>query len=186
MIAGEGAPIALSEIDTHVPDGVEIETHEGGSRAGGGCWRRSSADEPRRRGLMRSFAGGSELTPAQLREAPVHWPRPSVLDASLEALDGVGPKSPRRPRRPGSAPSGDLLMHLPHRHRDRQVRQLGSLEPGESGTVRVEVLGAQPRPFRKGRLTFVSVKVGDDSAPVKATWFNQPWVGRKAHPRRPS
>ncbi|HEX2708225.1 MAG TPA: hypothetical protein VHM66_09500, partial [Solirubrobacterales bacterium] len=30
VIAGEGAPIALSDIDTHVPAGVEIETHEGG------------------------------------------------------------------------------------------------------------------------------------------------------------
>jgi uncharacterized protein len=30
VIAGDGAPIALSEIDTHVPEGVEIETHEGG------------------------------------------------------------------------------------------------------------------------------------------------------------
>lgn len=30
VIAGEGAPIGLEEIDTHVPDGVEIETHEGG------------------------------------------------------------------------------------------------------------------------------------------------------------
>jgi DAK2 domain fusion protein YloV len=30
VIAGEGAPIALADIDTHVPDGVEIETHEGG------------------------------------------------------------------------------------------------------------------------------------------------------------
>ena len=30
VIAGEGAPIAIEEIDTHVPDGVEIETHEGG------------------------------------------------------------------------------------------------------------------------------------------------------------
>jgi DAK2 domain fusion protein YloV len=30
VIAGDGAPIALEEIDTHVPDGVEIETHEGG------------------------------------------------------------------------------------------------------------------------------------------------------------
>jgi hypothetical protein len=30
VIAGEGAPIALEEVDTHVPDGVEIETHEGG------------------------------------------------------------------------------------------------------------------------------------------------------------
>jgi DAK2 domain fusion protein YloV len=30
VIAGEGAPIALDELDPHVPDGVEIETHDGG------------------------------------------------------------------------------------------------------------------------------------------------------------
>jgi DAK2 domain fusion protein YloV len=30
VIAGEGAPIELAEIDTHVPAGVEVETHEGG------------------------------------------------------------------------------------------------------------------------------------------------------------
>ena len=30
VIAGEGAPIALEEVDTHLPEGVEVETHEGG------------------------------------------------------------------------------------------------------------------------------------------------------------
>jgi DAK2 domain fusion protein YloV len=30
VLAGEGAPIPLTEIGGHVPDGVEIETHEGG------------------------------------------------------------------------------------------------------------------------------------------------------------
>jgi DAK2 domain fusion protein YloV len=30
LIAGEGAPIPLDELDTHAPDGVELETHEGG------------------------------------------------------------------------------------------------------------------------------------------------------------
>ena len=30
VIAGDGAPIPLEEIDTHAPDGVEVETHEGG------------------------------------------------------------------------------------------------------------------------------------------------------------
>jgi dihydroxyacetone kinase-like predicted kinase len=30
VIAGEGAPIALDDLDPHVPDGVEIETHDGG------------------------------------------------------------------------------------------------------------------------------------------------------------
>jgi uncharacterized protein len=30
VIAGDGAPIPLDEIEVHVPDGVEVETHEGG------------------------------------------------------------------------------------------------------------------------------------------------------------
>jgi uncharacterized protein len=30
VIAGDGAPIPLGEIEVHVPDGVEVETHEGG------------------------------------------------------------------------------------------------------------------------------------------------------------
>ncbi|MBS1880770.1 MAG: DAK2 domain-containing protein [Actinobacteria bacterium] len=30
VIAGEGAPIELADVDTHAPDGVEIEKHEGG------------------------------------------------------------------------------------------------------------------------------------------------------------
>jgi len=30
LVAGEEAPIPLDEIDPHVPDGVELETHEGG------------------------------------------------------------------------------------------------------------------------------------------------------------
>jgi DAK2 domain fusion protein YloV len=33
IIAGEGAPISLDEIDVHVPEGVEVETHEGGQPA---------------------------------------------------------------------------------------------------------------------------------------------------------
>jgi len=30
VIAGEDAPIPLAEIDSHVPEGVEVETHDGG------------------------------------------------------------------------------------------------------------------------------------------------------------
>jgi dihydroxyacetone kinase-like predicted kinase len=30
VIAGDGAPIGLDDLDPHVPDGVEIETHDGG------------------------------------------------------------------------------------------------------------------------------------------------------------
>jgi ATP-dependent DNA helicase RecG len=132
--------------------------------------------------VLRSFAGGRELGSAELREAPVHWPRPSVLAASIQALDGVGPKLAEAAAEAGISTVWDLLLRLPHRHRDQQVRLLSTVEPGETATISVEVLGSKPRPFRKRRLTIVGVKVGDDSGHVRATWFNQPWVAEKLNP----
>jgi ATP-dependent DNA helicase RecG len=130
----------------------------------------------------RSFAGERRLGRAELRDAPVRWPRPSVLAASIQALDGVGPKSAEAAAAAGLRTVGDVLRRLPIRHRDRQVRQLEAVEQGETATVLVTVLGNKPRPFRKGRLTFVGVKVGDESGHIRATWFNQPWVADKLNP----
>ena len=131
---------------------------------------------------MRSFAGARELGRADLLSAPVHWPRPSVLAAGLSSLKGVGPKTAEAAAAAGIRTVGDLLHHIPRRHRDLRIRQLGDLERGETATVQVEVLGAQPRPFRRGMLRMVSVKVGDETAHVRATWFNQPWVASKLTP----
>jgi ATP-dependent DNA helicase RecG len=128
---------------------------------------------------VRGFAGVGEPTRAELRAAPVHWPRPSVLETGLEALDGVGPKLAEAARSAGIATVGDLVYRFPHSHRDRQIRLLEALEPGETGTVLVEVMGNPPRPFRRGKLTMVGVKVGDETDSVRATWFNQPWVSSK-------
>ncbi len=130
----------------------------------------------------RPFAASRAWTPAGLREAPLHWPRPSALDISIQALEGVGPKLAEAAAEAGIATVWDLLLRFPHRHRNRQLRPLGSLQTGETGTVLVEVLGAKPRPFRKRRLTIVGVKVGDESGSVRATWFNQPWVAEKLEP----
>ncbi|MGN6258979.1 MAG: ATP-dependent DNA helicase RecG [Solirubrobacterales bacterium] len=123
-----------------------------------------------------------ELERADLLAAPVHWPRPSVLEQGLGALKGVGPKTAEAAAEAGIDTVGDLLFHVPHRHRDLRIRQLGDLQPGETATVQVEVQGSQPRPFRKGRLRMVSVKVGDETGHVRATWFNQPWVAGKLTP----
>jgi ATP-dependent DNA helicase RecG len=128
---------------------------------------------------VRSFAGASDLTQAQLREAPVHWPRPSALDVSIQALEGVGPKLAEAATDAGIATVGDLLTRFPRRHRDRQIVPLASLEPKQQATIAVEVLGNAPRPFRKRGLTILGVKVGDESGAVRATWFNQPWLAQK-------
>jgi ATP-dependent DNA helicase RecG len=129
-----------------------------------------------------SFAGASKLTEAQLRDAPIHWPRPSVLDAPLKALDGVGPKLVEAAAEAGIATVGDLLLRFPHSHRDRAIEPLAGVEPGRQATVLVEVLGARPSQFRRRGLSILSVKVGDESGSVRATWFNQPWVAQKLTP----
>ncbi|HEU5252572.1 MAG TPA: ATP-dependent DNA helicase RecG [Solirubrobacterales bacterium] len=134
------------------------------------------------RAVVRSFAGERELGRSELLGAPVHWTRPSVLEQGLGALKGVGPKTAEAAAEAGIRTVGDLLFHIPRRHRDLRVRQLGDLQPGETATVLVEVMGSQPRPFRKGRLRMVSVKVGDETGHVRATWFNQPWVASKLLP----
>src|SRR6186997_2766233 len=73
-----------------------------GSRAGGGCWR------PSRR-HVRAFGGDTELTAAELRDAPLHWPRPSALEVSLTSLTGVGPKLAEAAAEAGISTLGDLL-----------------------------------------------------------------------------
>ena len=77
----------------------------------------------RRAVAVRGFAGVGEPTRAELRAAPVHWPRPGVLETGLEALDGVGPKLAEAARSAGIATVGDLLYRFPHSHRDRQIRR---------------------------------------------------------------
>jgi len=128
---------------------------------------------------VRAFASDSELTQAQLREAPVHWPRVSALDVSLQALEGVGPKLAETAADAGIATVGDLLSRFPHRHRDRQIVPVASLEPKQQASIAVEVLANAGRPFRRRGLSILSVKVGDESGTIRATWFNQPWLASK-------
>jgi ATP-dependent DNA helicase RecG len=128
---------------------------------------------------VRAFASDSELTEAQLRDAPLRWPRVSALDVSLQALEGVGPKLAEVAADAGIATVGDLLVRFPHRHRDRQIVPVASLEPKQQASIAVEVLGNAGRPFRRGGLSILSVKVGDESGTVRATWFNQPWLASK-------
>ncbi len=134
------------------------------------------------RPVARSFAGASELTREQLLDCPVHWPRPSALDISLEALEGVGPKLAAAAGEAGIGTVGDLLLRFPHSHRDRTIVPVAGLEPKRQATILVEVLGS-PSNFRRRGLSILSVKVGDDSGSVRATWFNQPWVAQKLSPR---
>jgi ATP-dependent DNA helicase RecG len=135
-----------------------------------------------RRPVARSFAGAFELTPEQLREAPVHSPRPSTLERPLETLKGVGPRLAGAAAEAGLSTVEDLLLRIPRRHSDRTVLPVAEVEIGAKATIQVEVLGGKPRAFRRRGLSILSVKVGDETGSIRATWFNQPWVAQKLSP----
>jgi len=129
--------------------------------------------------VARAFAGGPGLSRAQLLDAPVRWPRPSLLGRPLTTIEGVGPRLAEAAAEAGIVTLGDLLLRFPHSHRDRTVVPVATLEPGKQATIRVEVLADARAPFRRRGLSILSVKVGDASGSVRATWFNQPWLTQR-------
>jgi ATP-dependent DNA helicase RecG len=106
-------------------------------------------------------------------DAPIRsYPRPSLLAEPLN-----GPKALEKLR---IHTWGDLVEHLPHAHRDRrEVRPVADLSPGEEATVAVAVRGVTVKPMRDRRRKRVEARVFDDSGPMVAVWFNQPWIARQ-------
>jgi ATP-dependent DNA helicase RecG len=75
---------------------------------------------------------------------------------------------------------GDLIEHLPHTHRDRrEARNVAALGVGEEATVAVTVRSVTVRPMRNRRQKRVEARVADETGPMVAVWFNQPWLARQ-------
>jgi ATP-dependent DNA helicase RecG len=125
-----------------------------------------------------AFASSEPLTPAELADAPIRYPRPSRLRGPLHV---PGDKAQRAAEVLGLRTLGDLLEHLP---RDRrEARAIAQLVPGESATVVVEVRKIASRSVRRrGMRPLVEATVADESGSVKATFFNQPWLVKRYPP----
>jgi ATP-dependent DNA helicase RecG len=125
-----------------------------------------------------AFGSVEPLGDRELRDAPVRWPRPSRLAEPLRVSPAPAAK--------GAAALGletvaDLLVHLPHDR--REARTVAALAPGETATVLVEVRSIRSRSVRRrGMRPLVEATVADETGPMKATFFNQPWLERKYSP----
>jgi ATP-dependent DNA helicase RecG len=122
-----------------------------------------------------AFSSSTELLAEELVAAPIRYPCPSRLHAPLAV---EGPKLERAAAALGLHTVGDLLEHLP---RDRrEARAVAELVAGETATVVVEVRAISARPVRRrGMRPLVEATVADDTGPMKATFFNQPWLVNK-------
>jgi ATP-dependent DNA helicase RecG len=117
---------------------------------------------------MKAF-GSSESLEAEAASRP----RPSVLESPLEIKPVRAAKAAEAL---GLETVGDLIEHFPFRHEERsEARPIASLGPEEDVTVIGEVRSISSRRAR-GRLTIQTAKIVDETGPMKAVWFNQPWL----------
>jgi ATP-dependent DNA helicase RecG len=122
-----------------------------------------------------AFGETRRLGRRELREAPVRWPRASVLQAPLELPTA---KATAGMASLGVSTVADLLEHVP---RDRrEARRIADLQADELATVAVEVSAIASRAVRRrGMRGVVEATVFDQTGTMKATFFNQPWLASR-------
>jgi ATP-dependent DNA helicase RecG len=103
-------------------------------------------------------------------------PKPSRLGQPI--------KFPKRAQEAAAAlgleTAGDLLEYFPRAHADRRdVRPIASLGVGERATIAAVIRSIKIRPTRNRRVKIVEAKIADESGPIVAVWFNQPWLATK-------
>ncbi len=127
--------------------------------------------------LPKGFAGTDSPGREVLLAAGVRTPRPSRLRRPL----ALAPKAREAAEALGLRDVGQLLEHVPRAR--REARTVGALSPGETATVLVEVRSIASRAVRRrGMRPLVEATVADATGPMKATFFNQPWLVDRYRP----
>lgn len=104
---------------------------------------------------------------------------PSGLDASVESVRGVGPKMVERLEKLGVRTIRDMLYLFPRRYVDYSaLKPINRLNYGETVTIVGTVKDTRLQSTRGGRKLLQST-IGDGTATIQCTWFNQPWLANK-------
>jgi ATP-dependent DNA helicase RecG len=113
--------------------------------------------------------------PAEKVEEP-----PAALNAPVTVLPGIGARHAQTLSRLGLNTLGDMLRYYPRRYDDyTQLKPINRLHYGDEVTVIATVQSVAVRPIRSGRAQLVEAIVSDDTAALRISWFNQPWVAKR-------
>jgi ATP-dependent DNA helicase RecG len=104
-------------------------------------------------------------------------PTPDILQASLQFLNGVGPRRATELGSSGLHTLEDLLLRFPIRYEDRaRFQPIGGVQPGETVSVEGEVLSGGVRSTRRRGFSVFEILLGDPSGQIRVTFFNQPFL----------
>jgi ATP-dependent DNA helicase RecG len=122
-------------------------------------------------------------------DQPPRWPttprapKPERLERELDTLQGVGVTLKKKLAKLGLATIQQAIEPAPRRYESAAAEvPRAALARGTDEVVIVgEVLNVTKRPLR-GRRTMITARIGDGTATISATWFNQPWLADQLKP----
>ena len=118
-----------------------------------------------------------------VRKSPPRRRAPSPaspgLDSPVASLPGVSTAYSRRLANLGVRTIRDLLYLFPRRYDDYSaLKPINRLTYGETVTIIGTVQETRVQDSRRGRKLIHSI-IGDGTATIRCTWFNQPWLASK-------
>lgn len=107
------------------------------------------------------------------------------LETELRNIRGIAPKFLRNLERMGIKTVTDLVFHFPFRYEDfSQIYKIEDLEPGQQATVQGIVQETSARRSWRRRMVIIEALIQDETASIRAIWFNQPFVKNAIRPGR--
>ncbi|OGO35921.1 MAG: ATP-dependent DNA helicase RecG [Chloroflexi bacterium RBG_16_57_11] len=108
---------------------------------------------------------------------------PGALNASLTAVQGIGPRTAQTLERLGLHTLRDMLYFFPRRYDDySRLKPINRLAYGEEVTVIGTVQSVNLRSMHGGKLQRVEAIVSDGTGSLRVSWFNQVWIARRLNP----
>ncbi len=100
------------------------------------------------------------------------------LNTPIENLARIKANQIKALHKLGIKTYNDLLFHFPTRYEDySQIKPIAQLEAGEKTTIEGKIIQSHTRRVWRKKMVITEIILQDqDSALIKATWFNQPFL----------
>lgn len=106
-----------------------------------------------------------------------------MVNNSIDTLSSASPKVIKTLKQLGILTIKDLLYYFPNRYDDfSRIIPIKDLEVGDHVTIQGKILSVKNNHLPYRRLFITEAIIEDDSASVKAIWFNQPFLVRNLKP----
>jgi len=99
------------------------------------------------------------------------------LYSPIEEIPRVGPAFQKKLKRMGINTVRDLLFHFPHRYEDfSKLTNISEVKLNETVCIRGKILEIENIRTWKKRMFLTKAVIQDETAAIKVTWFNQPYL----------